>query len=491
MRKKYILLTLMSLLLLCGCENFSFGSGATNSSSNSVTSSNSSSSKPNDATNSNSSSKQDVSSSTSSSSNKDESTSSSTLIDNSSSLNEYKNIINSTWEVYGDGTNTISKTQIDENSFELYINNISPSEKYSTQCLNNNISVIAGSTYRLEITLKSSITRLINIIVQEGNYAYYDLNETVDLIANEEKKVSFEFVAQQTQDNMLFGIMTGKVGDGYEGEQTLLVESPKILAINEVEPAPDTGPGEADKGETPEKEGYNIFWSDEFNSDEINTNNWTFEIGRGSNGWGNNEYQYYTNRPENAYQEDGALHIVAKKESYNGANYTSARMITMGKVDVQYGYIEARIALPSMQGIWPAYWMLGSNFSEVGWPKCGEIDILEAINNEQNVVYSTLHWQYTPNSSQADHGNGGSTINDRTKYHLYGMNWTSEKIEMYVDNVKTFEMGINGGNGLEAFQKAHFFILNVAVGGNWPGFTIADDFPQTMLVDYIRVYQPK
>ena len=91
---------------------------------------------------------------------------------------------------------------------------------------------------------------------------------------------------------------------------------------------------------------------------------------------------------------------------------------------------------------------------------------------------------------QADHGNGGKYINDRTKYHLYGFNWTSEKIEMYVDNVKTFEMGITGGNGLEAFQKPHFFILNVAVGGNWPGFTIAESFPQSMLVDYIRVYKP-
>ena len=132
-----------------------------------------------------------------------------------------------------------------------------------------------------------------------------------------------------------------------------------------------------------------------------------------------------------------------------------------------------------------------TNFDEVGWPTCGEIDIMEAINNQKNVVYSTLHWKYTPGNSQADHGNGGHNIDDRTKYHIYGMDWTSEKITMYVDGVETFSMGINGGNGLEAFQKPHFFILNVAVGGQWPGYTIADSFPQTMYVDYIRVYQPK
>lgn len=143
-----------------------------------------------------------------------------------------------------------------------------------------------------------------------------------------------------------------------------------------------------------------------------------------------------------------------------------------------------------MQGIWPAFWMLGSNFKDVGWPRCGEIDILEAINNEKNKTYATLHWYNTSEKKQADHGNGGKYVNDRTQYHLYAMNWTSTKIEIYVDNVKTFEMGIDGGNGLEAFQKPHFFILNVAVGGNWPGFTIAESFPQTMLVDYIRVYKP-
>ena len=310
------------------------------------------------------------------------------------------------------------------------------------------------------------------------------------LEANVEKELNFEFVAQESKDNMLFGLMTGKVEEGYEGEQVLTVKNPQILTKGKIEDVTPPTPSVPTPDNSPEKEGYTLHWSDEFDGTEVNKDNWTFEIGHGDNGWGNNEYQYYTDREENVFVKDGFLNIVARKESYQGARYTSARMITQNKVNIHYGYIEARIALPSMQGIWPAFWMLGSNFKDVGWPRCGEIDILEAINNEKNKTYSTLHWYNTSGRHQADHGNGGKYVNDRTQYHLYAMDWSEEKIVIYVDNEKTFEMGIDGGNGLECFQKPHFFIMNVAVGGNWPGFTIAENFPQTMSVDYIRVYKP-
>ncbi len=229
-------------------------------------------------------------------------------------------------------------------------------------------------------------------------------------------------------------------------------------------------------------------WHDEF--DSIDTTQWSFETG--ASGWGNNEWQYYTNRSENAFVQDGILHIRASKEDYEGAEYTSARMITKGKFSFTYGTIEARIALPTGNGIWPAFWMLGENIDAVSWPACGEIDIIEAVNDE-NVVYGTNHWQYE--GGHAQYGNstkdyyGTSKVLDITQFHNYKMVWNEKLIAMYVDDFKYQEIAIeNAADGLEAFHKPQFFILNVAVAGNWPGFDVDDaQFPNEMLVDYIRV----
>lgn len=232
-------------------------------------------------------------------------------------------------------------------------------------------------------------------------------------------------------------------------------------------------------------------WHDEF--DSIDTATWTFETG--ASGWGNNEWQYYTARSENAFVQDGILHIRANKEDYEGAKYTSARIITKGKFSFTYGTVEARIALPVGKGIWPAFWMLGENIDAVSWPACGEFDIIEAVNSE-NVVYGTNHWQAGGN--QADYGNntrdyyGTSKELDITQFHNYKMVWNEKLIAMYVDNFKYQEIAIEDAkDGLEAFHKPQFFILNVAVAGNWPGFEVDDaQFPNEMLVDYIRVSQP-
>ncbi len=229
-------------------------------------------------------------------------------------------------------------------------------------------------------------------------------------------------------------------------------------------------------------------WHDEF--DFVDTTQWSFEIG--ASGWGNNEWQYYTNRSENAFVQDGVLHIRANKEDYEGAQYTSARMTTKGKFSFTYGTIEARIALPTGNGIWPAFWMLGENIDAVSWPACGEIDIIEAVNDE-NVVYGTNHWQYE--GGHAQYGNstkdyyGTSKVLDITQFHNYKMVWNEKLIAMYVDDFKYQEIAIeNAKDGLEAFHKPQFLILNVAVAGNWPGFDVDDaQFPNEMLVDYIRV----
>ena len=227
-------------------------------------------------------------------------------------------------------------------------------------------------------------------------------------------------------------------------------------------------------------------WSDEFEGSTIDTDKWTFEIGTGANGWGNNEWQYYTDRSENAYIKDGVLHIRANKESYEGASYTSARMITKGKFSFTYGTVEARIALPTGKGIWPAFWMLGENIDQVSWPACGEIDIIEAVNSE-NIVYGTNHWQYE--GKQADYGNNTNDFHgakkelDVTQFHTYKFTWDEKLIAMYVDDFKYHEISIeDNAGGTDAFHKPFFLLY-------WPGFEVDDaQFPNEMLVDYIRVY---
>ena len=236
------------------------------------------------------------------------------------------------------------------------------------------------------------------------------------------------------------------------------------------------------------------FWNDEFDGDEIDNSKWTYDIGTGSSGWGNNEWEYYTDHKENAYVKDGVLHIRAQKEDYKGQKYTSARMLTKGKFAFKYGTVEARIALPVGKGIWPAFWMLGENFDTVGWPACGEIDIIEAVNSE-NIVYGTNHW--ANGSEYATYGNNTGNYRDQkhemdiTQFHTYKFTWDEKYIRMFVDDFMYHEILIENSTGdTEEFHKPFFFILNVAVAGNWPGFEVDDaQFPNEMLVDYIRVYK--
>ena len=233
-------------------------------------------------------------------------------------------------------------------------------------------------------------------------------------------------------------------------------------------------------------------WHDEFDGETIDTSKWTFEIGTGAGGWGNNEWEYYTSRKENAYIKDGVLHIRAQKEDYEGQKYTSARMITKDKFAFTYGTVEARIALPTGKGIWPAFWMLGENFDTVGWPACGEIDIIEAVNSE-NKIYGTNHWangaEYaTYGNNTGDYRNQKFELNI-TQFHTYKFTWDEKYIRMFVDDFMYHEILIEGNEGdTEEFHKPFFFLLNVAVAGNWPGFEVDDSqFPNEMLVDYIRV----
>ncbi|ELR70568.1 laminarinase [Fulvivirga imtechensis AK7] len=240
---------------------------------------------------------------------------------------------------------------------------------------------------------------------------------------------------------------------------------------------------------TPESyEGMDLVWQDEFNGSGISSD-WTFEIGTGSNGWGNNELQYY--RQENTEVRDGYLIITAKKESFQGQEYTSSRIITKDKQTFQYGRIDIRAALPKGKGIWPALWMLGSDFSTVGWPACGEIDIMEMIGGtgKDNTVHGTVHWQ---NAGEYASYGGHYTLSSgilADEFHVFTIIWDASSITWYIDDIKYHEIDITPAE-LSEFRNDFFFIFNVAVGGNWPGSP--DDsttFPQRMVVDYVRVFQ--
>jgi len=229
---------------------------------------------------------------------------------------------------------------------------------------------------------------------------------------------------------------------------------------------------------------WNPVWSEEFNETSINTSNWKFETGGG--GWGNNELQYYTNRSENARIENGNLVIEGRKESYNGMNYTSARLKSQGLKNWTYGKIEARIKLPVGQGIWPAFWMLGESIPQVNWPACGEIDIMEHINNE-SAIHGTIHWD---SNGHASYGIASPNI-DVTQYHVYSVEWDSSSIKWFVDGAQYLEANIaNNVNSTEEFHKPFFILLNLAVGGDWPGNPDGSTaFPAKMYVDYVHVYQ--
>jgi len=242
-----------------------------------------------------------------------------------------------------------------------------------------------------------------------------------------------------------------------------------------------------------------LAWSDEFSGPDGTSpdpSKWVIETG--GHGWGNNESQYYTARTQNVRQENGNLVITALKEDYTGTDgvtkqYTSARLKTAGVFEQKYGRFEARIKVPRGQGIWPAFWMLGNDIGTVGWPTCGEIDIMENIGREPSIVHGTLHG---PGYSGATPLTGSYTLPNAQKFaddfHVFAVEWESNQIRFYVDGVlyQTKKSTDVPGGTRWVFDHPFFLLLNTAVGGNWPGYPDATTvFPQQMLVDYVRVYR--
>lgn len=228
---------------------------------------------------------------------------------------------------------------------------------------------------------------------------------------------------------------------------------------------------------------YTLVWSDEFNGSSLDSSNWNYNIG--GHGWGNHEQEYYTDR--NASVGNGYLVIHGKAEQVDSNGYTSARITTKGKHEFQYGKIEARIKIPAGQGLWPAFWMLGANIDQVDWPSCGEIDIMEHINAD-SVFYGTLHWVNNEKVSAGNHINAAPG-----DFHVYGIEWNADSISWLLDNKNFHSVQIkNNINSTEEFHKPFFILLNLAIGGDWPGQTVDQSkILAEMLVDYVRVYQKK
>lgn len=240
----------------------------------------------------------------------------------------------------------------------------------------------------------------------------------------------------------------------------------------------------------------NVVMEENFDGTELDTSLWSYDIGDGSSqglsGWGNNELQYYTDRPENVKVEDGILNITARKEAYEEASYTSGRILTKLNFDQKYGRFEARMKLPWGQGLWPAFWLLGADIDEVGWPQTGEIDIMEYRGQEPTRIHGSVHG---PGYSGAEAVSKSYNLEgDRfdTDFHVFGIEWGKDYINFYVDDDLYNQITPEDVDGEWVYNKPFYILINMAVGGSFVGSPTEDTvFPQTLEIDYVRVYQDK
>ncbi|AEH51752.1 Glucan endo-1,3-beta-D-glucosidase [Pseudothermotoga thermarum DSM 5069] len=375
---------------------------------------------------------------------------------------------------------------------------------WSVQILQSPISVEKFHRYKVSFTAKASSKRKIGVKIGgtagRGWVAYNpgtdESGGIVFELGTDWKTYEFEFVMRQESDtNARFEFQLGKaVGvvwiDNVFMEMIGVVERKEKQKIYTEE--------DEDKVED-----WQLVWSQEFDDETIDTSLWNFEIGnghaKGIPGWGNAELQYYTDR--NAFIEQGCLVIEARKErasdEYGTYDYTSARMTTEGKFEIKYGRIEIRAKLPKGKGIWPALWMLGSNIGQVGWPRCGEIDIMEMLGHDTRTVYGTVHGPgYSGGASIGVAYKLPESVADFSEdFHVFAIEWDEDEIEWYVDDQLYHVLSKDEIEelGLEwVFDQPFFLIMNVAVGGYWPGYPDETTvFPQRMYIDYIRVFEDK
>ncbi len=249
-----------------------------------------------------------------------------------------------------------------------------------------------------------------------------------------------------------------------------------------------TPPPKAEELTPADREG--LVWNDEFDQSTLDTSKWNFQTGDGTAegipGWGNGEEQTYTNRTQNLQLENGFLKITARKESLQGKSYTSARINTQDKFSFQYGRIVVRAKLPNIAGTWPAVWMLGDNYSNVGWPRCGEIDFIEQNGQEKDKIIGTSHWFDEGSSNNAKYSTTLDFPNLTESFQKYTLVWNEAYIRMFVGSAKYYEIALND---TLPFDQPFFLLINLAMGGTLGGNINSTFLQEDFLIDYIRVYE--
>jgi beta-glucanase (GH16 family) len=364
--------------------------------------------------------------------------------------------------------------------------------------------MVSGTEYTVSFVAYADIDRTVVMKVgqQLSNDPWwmpqFEGDDGVINLTTQPTEFSFSFVFEAGDLPVPYDLLW-EVGDHMgEGALTTVYVANIMLAGQDCCMADAAQSEQADPYDSYDPE-WELVWSDEFDGDSIDSMNWTYDIGTGSNGWGNRELQYYTERAENARIEDGSLVIEARQEAFEGSAYTSARLKTEGLQSFRYGRIEASIRLPEGVGIWPAFWMLGDNFSEVGWPYSGEIDIVELVGGPEEpdsgrgdrVVHGTVHWFDEDQSLKQSSGHAFASSDGAFSegFHEFAIEWEPEYIHWFVDGERYHSVAISEDSMVE-FQRSFFLLLNIAVGGNWPGSPDeSTTFPQRMTIDYIRYYQ--
>ena len=371
----------------------------------------------------------------------------------------------------GDSEGTVDET----NSFSLNESMVVEGNVSGSKSLKVRASKAVHQDFPVNFTLTEAEAKFDQDFIQASGVLDFNQNST-------EATLAIDIVADTHPElNENLKLQLSYHGKDYEIIITILDDDPIT---------PNQGLTDEDGFLTPpEYASMELVWNDEFDGSELSASNWTYELGNGCDnslcGWGNNELQSYTNLTDNVSVSDSRLTITAR-DTEDG--YTSGRIKTQNKRAFTFGRIDVRAKLPKGQGIWPAIWMLGSNITTVGWPSCGEIDIMELVGHEPAKVHGTVH--YESNGYKSSTGSTTLSSGDFTdQFHVFTIVWNLNQITWYVDNVpfKTFS-AVSGQQ--YPFNRDFFFIMNVAVGGNWPGNPDGTTvFPQSMVVDYIRVFR--
>ena len=340
------------------------------------------------------------------------------------------------------------------------------------------MNFFTNNTFSIKVYSHKNNSKLLFKVENKANGSINYTREKTLTKSNEWETLVFDFsqIPSNVYDRITLIFDNGTVGNGAL-DFTYYIDDIKLYRQGDALPECTSN----QTGNSPATSQYELVWADEFDQDgALCHKNWTYDLGTGSQGWGNFEAQSYTNSEDNVYVENGILNIVALK---NGNTYTSARIKTQQLFSLQYGKIEIRAKLPTTAGTWPAVWLLGSNNPEVGWPASGEIDIIEQFSNK-SVNISTAHW--SNNGNHAEYGRE-ATIPNPSGFNTYSLEWTSNKLLTRINNAWAWEMTINS---IDAFHKNFFIIMNLALGGNKGAGAIDPAFYQDFLeIDYIRVYK--